>query len=151
MALGKNVQHLRKLAGVPRKAVARAIGLEEDQAIYAMETRDSVRSEFAPALAKYFELSLETLLTQDLTEMSGEEIEAMRRRERITAGGGARLSPIENPNTSFATPLFAEQAAELIRIFALLSPSARETVLESARAAAEVSADLPSRGARNDA
>lgn len=150
MALGKNVQHLRKLAGLPRKTVARAIGLEEDQAIYAMETRDSVRSEFAPALAKYFGLSLEVLLTKDLTELDAAGVERLKRQEYAAAGGASKLAPVDTTGTSFATPLFAEQAGELIRIFALLPPTARDMVLETARAAAEVSIDAAARSARND-
>ncbi|MGO4811116.1 hypothetical protein AB4156_16260 [Cupriavidus sp. 2MCAB6] len=76
MALGKNVEHLRNLRSMSRGAVARAIGLEDDQPIYALEKRDSKRSNLAPALAKLFQVSLESLLGDDLTSLSAEEIGA---------------------------------------------------------------------------
>lgn len=74
MALGKNVEHLRNLRSMSRGAVARAIGLVDDQPIYALEKRDSKRSNLAPALAKLFHVSLESLLGDDLTSLSGDEI-----------------------------------------------------------------------------
>lgn len=76
MALGKNVEHLRTLHSMSRGAVARAIGLEDDQPIYALEKRDSKRSNLAPALAKLFQVSLESLLSDDLTSLSADEIGA---------------------------------------------------------------------------
>lgn len=76
MALGKNVEHLRTLRAMSRGAVARAIGLEDDQPIYALEKRDSKRSNLAPALAKLFQVSLESLLDSDLTMLTLTEIEA---------------------------------------------------------------------------
>lgn len=74
MALGKNVEHLRTLRAMSRGAVARAIGLEDDQPIYALEKRDSKRSNLAPALAKLFSVSLESLLEDDLTSLTAVEI-----------------------------------------------------------------------------
>src|SRR5579871_1759092 len=68
MALGKNIEHLRKAAGMNRTELARKIGLDNSQAIYALETRDSARSDYAPALAKVFGVSLDALLSQDLTQ-----------------------------------------------------------------------------------
>lgn len=57
-----------------RGAVARAIGLEDDQPIYALEKRDSKRSNLAPALAKLFAVSLESLLQDDLTALSAVDV-----------------------------------------------------------------------------
>lgn len=74
MALGKNIQHLRKLKKLSRPKLAAAIGLQNDQAIYALEKRDSVRSELTPGLAAYFQVPMEILVTQDLSTMSLEEI-----------------------------------------------------------------------------
>lgn len=76
MALGKNVEHLRNLRAMSRGAVARAIGLDDDQPIYALEKRDSKRSNLAPALAKLFGVGLESLLEDDLTSLTAAEIGA---------------------------------------------------------------------------
>ncbi|QBP10448.1 hypothetical protein [Cupriavidus metallidurans] len=76
MALGKNIEHLRNLRGMSRGTVARGIGLDDDQPIYALEKRDSKRSNLAPALAKLFAVSLESLLEDDLTSLTAAEIGA---------------------------------------------------------------------------
>lgn len=78
MALGKNVEHLRTLRAMSRGAVARAIGLEDDQPIYALEKRDSKRSNLAPALAKLFQVSLEALLEDDLSQLSESQLLALQ-------------------------------------------------------------------------
>lgn len=67
MALGKNIRRLRELAGIGRPALARAIGIDSQQPIYAIEKRDSSTSDLAPSLAKHFGIDLDVLLTEDLS------------------------------------------------------------------------------------
>lgn len=151
MALGKNIEHLRKLSGYTRRSVARGIGLEDDQALYALESRDSARSEFAPALARFFSVDLEALITRDLTKYSKEELlnhsfgldhksfdptnaRALENLELVPAHVNQR--PVRAPMQSDISA-FAEQAAELLRLFAKASPSGRNLVLDAARSAAE--------------
>jgi transcriptional regulator with XRE-family HTH domain len=74
MALGKNIEHLRTLLGFSRGVVARSIGLDDDQPLYALEKRDSRRSNLAPALAKFFNVPLEALLEHDLTKLTSADL-----------------------------------------------------------------------------
>lgn len=97
MALGKNVEHLRNLRAMSRGAVARAIGLDDDQPIYALEKRDSKRSNLAPSLAKLFSVSLESLLEDDLTSLTAAELNSSPRhqvRVQDKADDSARLAAI---------------------------------------------------------
>ena len=100
MALGKNVEHLRTLRAMSRGAVARAIGLEDDQPIYALEKRDSKRSNLAPALAKLFSVSLESLLEDDLTSLTAAEIgsEGVAAARIVATETGSSLGKL---NTAF--------------------------------------------------
>jgi SOS-response transcriptional repressor LexA/DNA-binding XRE family transcriptional regulator len=77
MALGKNIEYLRTLMGMKRPDVARGIGVDNDQAIYAIESRDSRRSEFAPELARFFGVPLDALLEENLVGMPLAEIKAL--------------------------------------------------------------------------
>ncbi|MFC7515064.1 helix-turn-helix transcriptional regulator [Herbaspirillum sp. GCM10030257] len=140
MALGKNVEHLRKLAGLTRQAVAKGIGIEGDQAIYALESRDSARSEFAPALAKFFSVDLDALITRDFTELSAEEIRML---------APSSVSVVSNDPDESNITAFSEQAAELLRLFGLASAAGRRTILTSARNAATSNARLAAPTIRN--
>ncbi len=64
MALGKNVERLRKAKKMTLRAVAMAAGTDP-QAIKALEIRDSTSSKYAPALAKLFGISIETLMLEN--------------------------------------------------------------------------------------
>lgn len=103
MALGKNIAHLRKTAGMTRPELARRIGLDNAQVIYALETRDSARSDYAPALAAALGVPLEALLTQDLTQYTPapppDDPEANQERAPYQvdvkpAGAGPRAVPV---------------------------------------------------------
>lgn len=70
MALGQNIKALRTLLGTSRPELATAIGLDPQkgqQRIYALEERDSSKSDLAPALATHFGVSLRALIEDDLS------------------------------------------------------------------------------------
>lgn len=94
MALGKNVEHLRTLRSMSRGAVARAIGLDDDQPIYALEKRDSKRSNLAPALAKLFEVSLEALLEEDLSQATLSNLPTQKRARPNSAIGSEGMQQL---------------------------------------------------------
>lgn len=69
MALGRNIKALRTLVGMSRPELAAALGLDPQkgqQRIYALEERDSSKSDLAPALATHFGVKLRALLEDDL-------------------------------------------------------------------------------------
>ncbi len=68
MALGKNIERLRKAKNMTLRVVADAAGTDP-QAIKALETRDSTSSKYAPALAKLFGISIEILM-QDNADLA---------------------------------------------------------------------------------
>lgn len=81
MSLGKNVKHLRSLAGIALEPMAEAMGMERAagrQKIYALETRGSRKSDIASDLAKYFGVPVETLLNEDLTTLTLESWGAIK-------------------------------------------------------------------------
>ncbi|AOJ07616.1 helix-turn-helix transcriptional regulator [Burkholderia mayonis] len=88
MALGKNVARLRTLTGETRPDLARAIGIESQQPIYALESRDSSRSDLAPKLAKHFRVDLNVLLEADLTRLDDAGLDELRRSRKTPAGSG---------------------------------------------------------------
>lgn len=64
MALGKNVKRLREARGLTLHAVAVSVGTDY-QNIFNLEKRDSKMSTFAPALAEFFGVRLDRLLSED--------------------------------------------------------------------------------------
>lgn len=75
MALGHNIKALRTLLGQSRPDLANALGLDPQkgqQRIYALEERDSSKSDLAPALATHFAVPLHTLIEDDLTGIDRE-------------------------------------------------------------------------------
>ncbi|AIO67275.1 helix-turn-helix transcriptional regulator [Burkholderia oklahomensis] len=91
MALGKNVARLRTLTGETRPDLARAIGIESQQPIYALESRDSSRSDLAPKLAKHFQIDLNVLLEDDLTHLDNAGLDALRRSRKPPPGSGKKV------------------------------------------------------------
>lgn len=79
MALGKNIKHLRELTLISRPALAKAIGAESQQLIYALESRDSKRSELATKLSEHFGVAVATLLEADLTGIDKKELRALQK------------------------------------------------------------------------
>lgn len=72
MALGRNIKTLRNLLGITRPELAHALGLDPQkgqQRIYALEERDSSKSDLAPALSTHFAVPLHMLLEEDLTDI----------------------------------------------------------------------------------
>src|SRR5687767_11034138 len=65
MGLGKNVGALVKARGVSYGDVARGIGIEDPQAVWALVKRGSKKSSFAGKIATYFQVPLERLLADD--------------------------------------------------------------------------------------
>lgn len=98
---------MRELQNLGRPDIARALGLEGDQAtqviqaIYAAETRDSGWSSIAPKLAKFFNISLEVLVTWDLTELTKSKI--------------SELPPYEAPENNDAMKLHSIPPSEYVR------------------------------------
>lgn len=111
MALGKNIEHLRALHGMSRGAVARAIGLDDDQPIYALEKRDSKRSNLAPALAKLFRVGLEELLSDDLTSLTSVQVAAGL---QLPSSGSAE-HPLADELLATYGQLNSESKVELLR------------------------------------
>ncbi|AOJ69155.1 MULTISPECIES: helix-turn-helix transcriptional regulator [Burkholderia] len=91
MALGKNIARLRALTGETRPDLARAIGIESQQPIYALETRDSSRSDLAPKLARHFRVGLNVLLEDDLTHLDSAGLDALRRSRKPSPGLGKKM------------------------------------------------------------
>lgn len=131
MALGKNIEHLRNELKLTRIAVAKAIGRDDDQAIYALETRDSNRSDMAPALAKFFEVDLEALVTQNLVGMKIAKIRATYpyKEKKATVG----LAAIPPAADSGMIP--TQEALELIELYGRSTPEGRENIMMAARLA----------------
>lgn len=78
MALGKNVKRLREAKGINQTTLAKMAGLSIGS-LSALENRDSVRSEFAPQLARALGVPVEELITGEtataaLTAPSGKVI-----------------------------------------------------------------------------
>ncbi|UNI72061.1 hypothetical protein PhiBP821_21 [Burkholderia phage PhiBP82.1] len=91
MALGKNVARLRTLTGETRPDLARAIGIESQQPIYALEKHDSSRSDLAPQLAKHFRVDLNVLLEDDLSRLDSAGLDALRRSRKPPVGAGKKV------------------------------------------------------------
>lgn len=107
MNLGKNVKRLRALSGIALEPMAEAMGMDRAagrQKIYAIEKRESRKSEIAPALAEYFGLPLSTLLSTDLSEITQEDWDALKREfneSRQPREATATLT--QAPNTTSAS------------------------------------------------
>lgn len=65
MGLGRNVGKLMRARGVSYADIARGIGIDEVQPIWALVKRESKKSAFAAQLAEYFKVPLERLLAND--------------------------------------------------------------------------------------
>lgn len=65
MALGKNVGKLVKARRLSYGDVARGIGIEDAQPIWALVKRNSKKSAFAGKLADYFNVPLSRLVAED--------------------------------------------------------------------------------------
>jgi transcriptional regulator with XRE-family HTH domain len=107
MALGRNIRRLRDLLGETRPALARAIGIASQQPIYALEMRDSVRSDLAPVLAKHYGLDLEVLLTHDLSMLSADELNLLKEKSTGPRGSlpGAKAREVAEKYSASDSPL----------------------------------------------
>lgn len=65
MGIGLNIKKLRLERGVTLTELAKAVGVDT-QAIYALEKRDSKKSSFAVELAEFFDVSVKTLMSDDM-------------------------------------------------------------------------------------
>lgn len=63
MAMGRRLKELREARGLSQPQVAKDVKEIQQQALAALESRDSKTSEFAPQLADYYQVSLRWLLT----------------------------------------------------------------------------------------
>ncbi|OXS92655.1 helix-turn-helix transcriptional regulator [Pandoraea apista] len=124
MALGKNVQHLRLLRGESRPELARQIGIESQQPIYALERRDSTHSELAPSLAKHFGVDLDTLLTEDLTQIDLDGYKRLCQQNAPDLSQGDRQF-IEDVTNAIAERELPDSVRESIRL--LISSSPKKT------------------------
>lgn len=122
MALGKNIKHLRELKGLARIDLARAAGKDDDQPIYALEKRDSTKSDMAPDLAKFFGVDLEILTREDLTGLSLEEIKAL---------SSASSEEKEKARTLKLVP--APEIIDLISLYEQATAEGRKQIMRMAR------------------
>lgn len=109
MALGANVKKFREEAGLTQTQLAELAGMDQ-QALAALEKRDSKSSSFAPALAKALEKPLEVLL------------------------GGAFEGPKAVPSTENEGLIDPEELSELIALYGSASTYGRKQLMRSARA-----------------
>jgi SOS-response transcriptional repressor LexA len=125
MALGKNIEHLRTQAGLGRPDLARRIdpdnAVQLAQAIYALETRDSVRSEYATALAEVFQVSLRALLDENMTDLSLDEIRSRWPVPQFEGQGSNRAAAVA-PSASGKQPLPVISMAQAGRMKDLSEP-----------------------------
>ena len=117
--LGHNVLHLRKLLDLTRPEIARAIGIDDDQQIYALEARNSSRSDLAPQLADFFGVDLETLLTQDLSVLTLAQIRDLNNRKARAARPSLKVIGGNEDRDSIS-------GARMIRLFELFMQSTDE-------------------------
>jgi hypothetical protein len=75
MALGRNVGRLMVLREIGYAELARAIGLEDKQALWQLVKRDSKKSEFAHKLANYFGVSSESLASDNFDPSQTRRVE----------------------------------------------------------------------------
>lgn len=143
MALGKNIQYLRELSGLTRIAVARGVGKDNDQPIYALETRDSSRSDMAVDLAGFFKVDLQVLLTHDLAGMTLEEIRALRPNGTPNqAAPPLKLVPVHQGEPGLVP---VEEIIRLMALYGRSTPKGREYIFIAANTAEKqplVSADV---------
>lgn len=98
MSLGKNVKALRKAKGWDQKKLSLASGVAVGT-ISAIEVRDSVRSEFAPALASALGVSVDQLLGDDVPISTGpippkiEELKGLV--VSLTSSGKMQMAEVE--------------------------------------------------------
>lgn len=65
MGLGRNIGKLVKARGLSYGELARGIGIEDPQALWALVKRDSKKSDFAGRLAEFFKVPLHRLIAED--------------------------------------------------------------------------------------
>lgn len=65
MSLGSNVEKLMQARGLNYPDVARGIGIDDTQPIWALVKRKSKKSQFAGKLAEFFKIPLERLMAED--------------------------------------------------------------------------------------
>lgn len=142
--LGKNVLHLRAMRGLTRRVVADAIGIDDDQPIYALESRNSTRSEHAPALAKFFNVDLELLITRDLTGMTWEEIAQLSQESKLRPEGAR--DPFANRPRAVTEILHrqgdlnGEDVLKLIQWYIEATDEGRKSILDLAELAPKIRA-----------
>jgi transcriptional regulator with XRE-family HTH domain len=122
MGLGENVKFLREARNLTYEAVGSAVGTD-GQNIFNLEKRKSKVSKFAPALARFFGIDLETLTATDLTKLSIEEARQLGTKPKLVA---PPLNPLPQDEG-------LKRFADLAVIFSRLQKDEQEHVLELAR------------------
>lgn len=77
VGLGRNIGALVKARGLSYGEVARGIGIEDSQGIWALVERDSKKSKFAGPLSEFFKVPLHRLMAEDfdVNEPPGESVQ----------------------------------------------------------------------------
>lgn len=109
MALGSNVKKFREEAGLTQTQLGELAGMDQ-QALAALERRDSKSSSFAPALAKALGVSLDVLV-------GGEKAEGLR--AVVSADTDRLIEP--------------DELSELIALYTGATRYGRQQLLRSAR------------------
>lgn len=154
MALGRNVKALRTLLGLSRPELAVALGLDPQkgqQRIYALEERDSSKSDLAPALATHFGVKLLALLQDDMTlydrraysalvEETHGDLHKLVEEDGDTLGNAVRALPPETKRL-VQTLIDAEYSGELTDTIVETLQKTLDLTLDLKRAATRVEAD----------
>lgn len=125
MGLGENVRVLREASKLTYDAVGTAVGTD-GQNIFNLEKRKSKVSKFAPALAKFFDVDLDTLTSTDLTVLSAEQIKALGR-------GPVKLELIEEGQRNDVDKFSSDEIIELLALYQQANTRERESILDLAR------------------
>lgn len=132
MGLGENVKFLREARELTYDAVGTAVGTD-GQNIFNLEKRKSKVSKFAPALAKFFDIDLDTLTSADLTRLSPEQIKTIGK-------GPPRPELVRDAQRSDADKFSSDEIIELLALYQQASIRERQNILDLARSIGKRSA-----------
>lgn len=122
MTLGENVKYLRELKGLTYEAVGKAAGTD-GQNIFNLEKRKSKVSKFAPALAQFFAVDLNTLTSGDVSVVAPSVLAAP-----LLAIVRAAPQSSDTENT--------DKIIELLALFQQSGPGGQDFILDAARSIA---------------
>ncbi|TAE56368.1 MAG: XRE family transcriptional regulator, partial [Bacteroidetes bacterium] len=92
--IGKNIKHLRKLRGLTQQDLADILAIRRSNIGAYEEGRATPRYETLQSMAKHFEISVDRLLSEDLTKLSEKEIRESNQKPGDKNGTTARIIAI---------------------------------------------------------